>query len=1211
MGPGGVALACWRVAIGVFLGGRPGRRRSRAVCTAFAHSAARPLLVVFLLFLLLRAASLPIDGDVERNPGPADAGVTAPDRRDAGLAVTGRSPDVQGRLLPGQSRALAPASSPTRPRVARSVCPECEASFHNGCAMWRHINLEHIARRVFPSVAFLTQHDRRLCSEPTCSFAYSTRFSTCQRSLGHGRGRCSGLLLDDPTAIIAARRLPSPPLQTAQNIAGSGLAGPPDLAPSPPAPLPDPPGPPPTPAPVYLPGPPEDLALAAVTAAAQRFTPATSNDLAAFRAIMEEIVLLPVGTVAHVPRAARPLLAQVLTGCLRDARSGGLWGFVRLMMVAKAVLRTPPRGGRRKRAVVKTSIIDRLQRWTQDDLVSLWKEARAAAQPRQLSFGAEALAKDNAHRALRFAADGRYSDAMRALRSLGCASPDDIQAQQEMMDRHPPHALPEWSDDTPPPLAVDSQFVATSLRGFPRGSSPGATKLRAQHLQDAIQGTTVPAALECLGELTRYVNHLLSGQADRRVAPWLVGAPLTALHKASGGLRPIAVGEVLRRLVSRIACSSIKADLPALFLPSGQVGVGVPGGLEAAVHSLRATLTERGTDGDLCCLKLDMHNAFNECHRDVFLQRARQDLPELFSWVQWCYTAGGELRFGHHRIQSTAGVQQGDPLGPVLFSLVLLSLLDAIGPVAGIDLHLWYLDDGTLVGSRAAIRLFLDRLLTIGPQFGLYANLDKCELYWPSGVANDFTMFPHQIRRVFDQHGIELLGSPVFGSRAFFDTAISRRVSKVLDAQAHLPDLDHPQVALHLLRSCTSICKVNHLLRTVPPEYGDSQWERFDLGLRHALSQIIKTSVPDSVWLQATLPPRLGGLGLRETRLAHAAAFLGSCAQVRELCGRLLTPSVASTDVGCAANTASPAQLELMPGEQGACGVFRDLLSDTPVINIDLAASSQRRLQALLDSAAHTSLRARSGLRDQARLTATAAPHAGAWLRALPAPALGLAMAPHEFVLALRLWLGIAVFAATRVRCVCGTLLDPFGDHLLGCGHGVLRIRRHDALRDVVYHALRLDCPGVRTEQRCAGDHHDRPGDIFHPDFQDGLPGYFDVTVRNTLQAGFVAEGASHAGVAAAAGEAAKDMHHADAVHQAGGVFFPLVVETFGVWTPSSLELLRRVAARTTTASGLAASRATNNLLQQLSVRLWQFNARMLRSRMLLVDDAIGWELPG
>ena len=71
------------------------------------------------------------------------------------------------------------------------------------------------------------------------------------------------------------------------------------------------------------------------------------------------------------------------------------------------------------------------------------------------------------------------------------------------------------------------------------------------------------------------MNVLLAGKLDFRAAPWMVGAPLIALQKKTGGFRPIAIGDVIRRLASRLCCKSVHSLLPDIFLPYHQVGVAV------------------------------------------------------------------------------------------------------------------------------------------------------------------------------------------------------------------------------------------------------------------------------------------------------------------------------------------------------------------------------------------------------------------------------------------------------------------------------------------------------------------------------------------------------------------------------------------------------------------------------------------------------------
>ena len=117
-----------------------------------------------------------------------------------------------------------------------------------------------------------------------------------------------------------------------------------------------------------------------------------------------------------------------------------------------------------------------------------------------------------------------------------------------------------------------------------------------------------------------------------------------------------------------------------------------------------------------------------------------------------------------------------------------------------------------------------------------------------------------------------------------------------------------------------------------------------------------------------------------------------------------------------------------------------------------------------------------------------------------------------------------------------------------------------------------------KREQRCSGYDNSRPGNIFHPDFLLGRPGFFDVTVANSLQPSFIIKAASNAGAAAEAAKACKDSRHADRVTAAVGIFYPLSVKTLDLWTPYSLKILRSIASRISAKSYVTFLKSLNNL---------------------------------
>ena len=100
-----------------------------------------------------------------------------------------------------------------------------------------------------------------------------------------------------------------------------------------------------------------------------------------------------------------------------------------------------------------------------------------------------------------------------------------------------------------------------------------------------------------------------------------------------------------------------------------QLGYGSPLGCEAAVHAARLYLSN--SPADHVMLKLDFSNAFNCLRRDRMLAAVKDLVSELYSFIISAYGIPSHLFCGEHLIESAEGVQQGDPLGPLLFCLTI------------------------------------------------------------------------------------------------------------------------------------------------------------------------------------------------------------------------------------------------------------------------------------------------------------------------------------------------------------------------------------------------------------------------------------------------------------------------------------------------------------------------------------------------------------
>lgn len=122
-------------------------------------------------------------------------------------------------------------------------------------------------------------------------------------------------------------------------------------------------------------------------------------------------------------------------------------------------------------------------------------------------------------------------------------------------------------------------------------------------------------------------NFLAIGKAHHTLSKHIASANLIPLMKSDGEVRPIAVGETLRRLVSSLFIERVKKKAASLFQPT-QVGIAIPGAAEGIVLTVGDIVSAFRGRSDVALLQIDMENAFNTISRRGTVE-TRCHFPEL------------------------------------------------------------------------------------------------------------------------------------------------------------------------------------------------------------------------------------------------------------------------------------------------------------------------------------------------------------------------------------------------------------------------------------------------------------------------------------------------------------------------------------------------------------------------------------------------------
>ena len=915
-------------------------------------------------------------------------------------------------------------------------------------------------------------------------------------------------------------------------------------------------------------------------------------------------------TYQHVPKQCRGKWAQTLVRCLAlvvHTNSAAAW--TELEMLPKSVLCSPPRRGKAHAKAAAAFTLDRLARWEAGERLSLWGDLPTT------KLGKVDNSMEARHRrAEALAREGLDSKACAALTGepLVEATRDNHRLLTQLHPEEPPPNCPPLAELALAPRLLPEAVLA-ALRSFPKGSGCGPAGLRAQHLLDSLTPAYKTTVLELLTEVSQL---LADGRGPRELAPFLAGAGLMASRKKDGGVRPIAVGEVLRRLVAKTLSKETQEAAQRYLWPL-QVGVACPLGAECAIHTAAQWTQRHRHTPDHVFLKVDFSNAFNHINRDKMLTQVRQHFPELARWCHYCYGRHSILQFGQWQVSSQCGVQQGDPLGPLLFALALQPLAQELASAredSDLSLLTFYLDDGVMGGSAAAVSSALRTLQAGGASYGLTLNLRKCELIVPSGQlsASARSLFPRPLlhdeetnaSRVNLDGDFELLGAPI-GSQTYCAKVVTDRATKAKETLAAVAQLPDPQVGLRLLRNCAGYCKMVFAMRTVDPDAIRAPLAAFDRGVRDTFTELTGFSPTEEEWQQAQLGLGKAGLGLRSAEKHAPAAYLASRTSTRELCAQV-DPAYSwdAEQPGSALSTAAASLAAALPTNKQA-------LLQNP------ADLKQKTLSDALDEAGLTQRLAGASASVAAAVLSETLPGAGGFLTAVPCRALGLTFEPAEFNTELHRRLGAKLFGQDDFCPLCDAVMDTHGFHASVCTCGGDKTAGHNAARNEVFHiAAGAGCqPDLETggllpprpdEPTDTGAR--RPADVFVPNWHGGAPAALDLAITSPQRQAALSLASGEAGAAARLYEQRKRMFldtEAQCAQQ-GIAFLPMVAESSGGWGQSGVKVLRKLANKAGARDGTPASLHMSQYLERLSVAIRRAAARAVLRRCQPVADTSG-----
>ena len=822
----------------------------------------------------------------------------------------------------------------------------------------------------------------------------------------------------------------------------------------------------------------------------------------------------------------------------------------------------------------KAHLARRLTLWDEGNIKQLLSEGASiqARLPKELRTLSDAtLAK-------RFATmvfNGNFKGAMSLImnKAKGGVLPLNEQTRKDMQSKHPkpePQAKDAMiSGDLPPAVhnIIFDGVNGESIKKFALRSRGGAGVSQQEdklwHIMVSGFKETSSGICNAIAKLAR---RLCTQYVDPEPLACLLANRGVAIDKCPG-LRPVGVGEMLRRIIGKAVMSVTRMDVQKACGPL-QLCAGQPAGVESAIHAMRNIFEDEESDG---VLLIDADNAFNRVNRAVALWNIQFTCPAMKHILINFYRKSTRIFMRSDdaawELLSQEGTTQGCPLAMAMYALALCPLMKEIRPLCN---QVWYADDATGCDKFAKLRVWFDALLKRGPKYGYFPKPEKCilvtkperldaarEAFKKSGVKID-TSGSKDVSSMKKDSGIEILANgtrhlgAAIGTTEFKSMYVRQKVTAWTEMLTKLADIakTQPHAAFAAYIHCLQN-QWNFVARAMPDTA--ELFQPLEDKIRQVfLPSLLLRTVSDNEREVLSMPARFGGLGIFNPTLACNASHENSKIVTQPIVDMIMDQS----------EDFDPMQLE----EQ----------INTLRKEVDKKTESAYTTQ--LEEFKH---KLPTDLISSIEIASVKG--ASSWVTTLPLFDQRTILHKGEFVDAMYLRYGW-VPPDLPTTCACGARFDV--THAFDCKVGGYRIIQHNEVRDLLATSLReagyasteiepklQPLTGEEFELKSANKEDDARSDVKCTGFwRAARHAYFDIKLVSPLARSYAHKSPkslfNHAEKEKIReyGERIREVEHGD--------FNPIVFTTAGGIAPQCHLVLKRIAERIAERQGIQYSKA-------------------------------------